>query len=93
MAQVELILPDGKVLAAEPGTPYRDVVRGIGEGLLRNALAVTVAGVNHTLERPGRRAAGRFTVITRGTRGRATRPCATRPRTCWPGPCRTCSRA
>ena len=66
MSQVELVLPDGKVLAAEPGTPYRDVVRGIGEGLLRNALAVQVAGVNHTLEDPVD-AGGTFKVITRGT--------------------------
>ncbi len=66
MAQVELVLPDGKVLAAQSGTPYREVVRGIGEGLLRNALAVQVAGVNHTLEDPVD-SGGAFKVITRGT--------------------------
>jgi threonyl-tRNA synthetase len=66
MSQIDLTLPDGRVLSVASGTPFREVVGGLGEGLLRSALAVSVEGENFTLadlaERPGR-----FTVITRGT--------------------------
>jgi len=66
MANVQLILPDGKSLDAARGAPFRDVVRTLGEGLLRSALAVTVDGINYTLDDPVD-AGGRFTVITRGS--------------------------
>jgi threonyl-tRNA synthetase len=64
MSELTLTLPDGQALALEAGRPYADAVRQIGEGLLRNALAVTVDGVHHALSEPAR-AGGRLTVITR----------------------------
>ena len=66
MANVQLILPDGKLLDAAQGAPFRDVVRTLGEGLLRSALAVTVDGANYTLDDLVD-VGGRFTVITRGS--------------------------
>ncbi len=66
MSELELTLPDGGNLRAAEGSLFRDVVRGIGEGLLRDALAVSLDGVNHTLsERVPR--SGRLSVITRGS--------------------------
>ena len=47
MSELSLKLPDGNTLQIEEGQTYADAVRQIGEGLLRNALAVTVDGVHH----------------------------------------------
>ena len=49
MSQLKLKLPDGNSVKIEEGQTYGDAVRQIGEGLLRNALAVTVDGVHHPL--------------------------------------------
>ena len=49
MSELSLKLPDGNQLQIEKGQTYADAVRQIGEGLLRNALAVTVDGVHHPL--------------------------------------------
>ncbi len=68
MSALTLTLPDGQSLALEAGRPYADAVRQIGEGLLRNALAVTVDGVHHPLSEPAR-AGGSLTVITRSGKG------------------------
>jgi threonyl-tRNA synthetase len=68
MSELTLTLPDGQTLALEAGRPYADAVRQIGEGLLRNALAVTVDGVHHALSEPAR-AGGQLTVITRTGKG------------------------
>ncbi len=64
MAQYSLTLPDGSVQQVEAGATFRDVVGGIGAGLLRNALAVTHAGRHHALDDavPGD---GSLVVITR----------------------------
>ena len=66
MASVELMLPDGKPLAAETGRPFRETVRELGEGLLRQALAVRLDGRHYTLADPIP-GGGRLEVITRGT--------------------------
>lgn len=66
MSQVTFNLPDGGSVTIESGRPYEEAVRSVGEGLLRNALAVRVDGVNHALHEPAR-AGGRLHVITRGT--------------------------
>ena len=50
MSQLNLKLPDGNVLQLEEGRPYGDAVKQIGEGLFRNALAVTVNGTHHPLD-------------------------------------------
>jgi threonyl-tRNA synthetase len=65
MSELSLKLPDGNTLQIEDGQTYGDAVRQIGEGLLRNALAVTVDGVHHPL---GEKvlAGGDMLVITRG---------------------------
>ncbi len=68
MSDLNLTLPDGQTLTLEPGRPWADAVRQIGEGLLRNALAVTVDGVHHSLAEPAR-AGGQLTVITRSGKG------------------------
>ena len=68
MSDLNLTLPDGQTLTLEAGRPWADAVRQIGEGLLRNALAVTVDGVNHSLAEPAR-AGGQLTVITRSGKG------------------------
>jgi threonyl-tRNA synthetase len=49
MAQLQLTLPDGNVLDVEPGSTFRDVIGGIGPGLLRNSLAATLGDVHYTL--------------------------------------------
>ena len=49
MPQLTYSLPDGNTVAIDEGQPYAEAVRAIGEGLLRNALAVKIDGVNHTL--------------------------------------------
>jgi threonyl-tRNA synthetase len=49
MSDLSLKLPDGNTLQVAEGQTYADAVRQIGEGLLRNALAVTVDGVHHPL--------------------------------------------
>jgi len=66
MSRIELVLPDGKTLAAEAGQPYRDAIRALGDGLARNALAVKVDGVNHTVDEPVTHG-GRLLVITRNS--------------------------
>ncbi|MFO7609212.1 MAG: threonine--tRNA ligase [Candidatus Krumholzibacteriia bacterium] len=66
MPQLTLKLPDGNELKIDEGSPWAEAVRGIGEGLLRNAVAVTVDGVHHPLQEPARRG-GALTVITRGS--------------------------
>ncbi|MFO7652458.1 MAG: threonine--tRNA ligase [Candidatus Krumholzibacteriia bacterium] len=64
MAKVDLILPDGQSISVEEGQSFRDVVQGIGPGLARNALAVSLNGVHHPLTDPVA-GGGRFQVITR----------------------------
>ncbi len=49
MSDLILTLPDGNSLEVKEGQTYGDAVRQIGEGLFRNALAVTVDGVHHPL--------------------------------------------
>jgi threonyl-tRNA synthetase len=49
MATISFNLPDGNSLEIEQGSSYAEAVRLIGEGLLRNAAAVTVDGVHHPL--------------------------------------------
>ena len=66
MAKVDLILPDSAVLQVETGSPLREAVRSIGEGLLRQALAARIAGVNYSLDDPVR-TGGDLEVITRGS--------------------------
>jgi threonyl-tRNA synthetase len=65
MAELTLRLPDGNALEIEKGQPYGEAVRRIGEGLYRNALAVTVDGVHHPLSEPASHG-GDLVVITRG---------------------------
>ncbi len=66
MPTVQLTLPDGQNLELEAGRSYADAVGMIGEGLLRNAVAVTVDGVHHSLrEQVGK--GGPMLVITRNS--------------------------
>src|SRR5919112_5727555 len=58
-----LTLPDGSVREVAPGTLPRDVVRGIGERLLKAAIAVSVDGEVQDLMTPLRRG-GKFRVLT-----------------------------
>ena len=58
-----LTLPDGSVREVPPGTLPRDVVRTIGERLLKAAIAVTVNGEVQDLMTPLRRG-GEFRVLT-----------------------------
>lgn len=64
MSESTLTLPDGTALGVPAGSSYGDVVQRIGEGLRRNALAVTVDGVNHALAEIVR-GDGSLRVITR----------------------------
>ena len=64
MAAVELILPDGKAVSAAAGTPFREVIGGLSQGLLRNALAVRLGEANYSLDDPVP-GPGRLEVITR----------------------------
>jgi len=66
MSQLSYSLPDGNAVTIDQGQPYAEAVRAIGEGLLRNALAVKVDGVNHALAEPAT-AGGKLEVITRGS--------------------------
>jgi len=66
MSQLTYSLPDGNTVSIDAGQPYAEAVRSIGEGLLRNALAVKVDGVNHALAEPAD-AGGALEVITRGS--------------------------
>jgi threonyl-tRNA synthetase len=66
MASVELVLPDGKSITAQTGQPVREAVRSLGEGWLRQALAVRLNGRNYTLDET-LPAGGSFEVIARGT--------------------------
>ena len=66
MANLSLKLPDGNVVELEAGRPYGDAVKQIGEGLFRNALAVTVNGTNHPLDEAATEG-GDLKVITRNS--------------------------
>jgi len=66
MSNLTLTLPDGNALELEKGQPYAEAVRQIGEGLLRNALAVTVNGVHHPLAEPAE-VGGDLVVITKNS--------------------------
>ena len=67
MSQLNLTLPDGNAAAASRrASPGARPCGSIGEGLLRNALAVTVDGVHHPLDEPAARRR-RPEVITRGS--------------------------
>jgi len=66
MSELNVKLPDGNALRIEQGEPWGEAVRRIGEGLYRNALAVTVDGVHHPLAEPAREG-GRMLVITRNS--------------------------
>jgi threonyl-tRNA synthetase len=61
--QLTLTLPDGSRREVPAGTPARDVVAGIGAGLLRAAIAVEVNGEVQDLMTP-LRTSGPFRVIT-----------------------------
>ncbi|MCB1182015.1 threonine--tRNA ligase [bacterium] len=63
---ISLTLPDGNSVEIEKGAPYGDAVRKIGEGLYRNALAVTVDGTNHPLDEAAT-SGGLLKVITRNS--------------------------
>ena len=60
---LRLTLPDGSVREVPPGTLARDVVASIGPRLLRDAVAVDVAGTVQDLQTP-LRASGAFRVLT-----------------------------
>jgi hypothetical protein len=45
MSELTLKLPDGNSLQIEEGQTFGDAVRLIGEGLYRNALAVTACTI------------------------------------------------
>src|SRR5918911_2040802 len=62
-ATLTLRLPDGSTREVAYGTPAREVVAGIGAGLLRAALGVTLDGELQDLATPIRRG-GEFRVIT-----------------------------
>jgi len=62
-AELSLTLPDGSVRRVPYGTLPRDVVAGIGAGLLRAAVAVTLNGEIQDLVTP-LRASGPFKVLT-----------------------------
>ncbi|MFH1845704.1 MAG: threonine--tRNA ligase, partial [bacterium] len=66
MSNLDLTLPDGKNLSVAPGTPLCEVVREIGVGLLRNAVAVKVDGVNYSLDDLAQES-GTLEVITRNS--------------------------
>ena len=66
MSQLTYELPDGNTVTIEAGQPFSEAVRTIGEGLLRNALAVKIDGVNHALAEPAT-GGGSLEVITRGS--------------------------
>ena len=62
-SELTLTLPDGSRRTVAPGTPAADVVRSIGEGLLRAAVAVEVDGEVRDLVTPLRQG-GTFRVLT-----------------------------
>jgi threonyl-tRNA synthetase len=62
-AAITLTLPDGAERVVPAGTPARDVVRSIGERLLRAAVAVSVDGEVLDLRTPLRRG-GALRVLT-----------------------------
>ena len=66
MSKLTLTLPDGNNIAIDAGESYGAAVRQIGEGLFRNALAVTVDGTHHPLDEAAT-AGGRMVVITRNS--------------------------
>ncbi len=59
-----LTLPDGKTLEVAPGATFREAIATLGEGLARDALAVTLDDRHHALNEQVPRA-GRLKVITR----------------------------
>ncbi len=66
MSQITLNLPDGNKVTIDEGQPYGEAVRQIGEGLYRNALAVTVDGTHHPLDEAAT-VGGDMMVITKGS--------------------------
>ncbi len=66
MSKITLTLPDGNNVMIEEGQAYGEAVRQIGEGLYRNALAVTVDGTHHPLSEAATHG-GSFQVITRNS--------------------------
>jgi len=66
MSNITLTLPDGNRVEIAAGAPYGDAVRQIGEGLYRNALAVTVDGTHHPLTEAAT-VGGDLLVITRNS--------------------------
>ena len=66
MAKISFKLPDGNSVNIDQGEPFAEAVRSIGEGLLRNAAAVTVDGVHHPLAEAAN-AGGDLQVITKNS--------------------------
>lgn len=66
MSNLSFTLPDGNSLSIEAGQTYGDAVAKIGEGLRRNAMAVTVDGTNHPLAEVADKG-GALSVITRNS--------------------------
>ncbi len=66
MTKIILTLPDGNSISLEAGQTYGEAVRQIGEGLYRNALAVTIDGTHHPLDEPAA-VGGDLVVITRNS--------------------------
>lgn len=64
MSHLTFTVPDGASVSIPAGQPYAEAVRAIGDGLLRNALAVIVDGVAHPLAEAARQG-GSLLVITR----------------------------
>ena len=66
MSKINLTLPDGNTLQIDEGQAYGEAVRQIGEGLYRNALAVTIDGTHHPLDEAAT-VGGNLLVITKGS--------------------------
>ena len=66
MANLTFTLPDGKILEVAGGGTYGDVVREIGPGLARQALAVTVDETHHPLGEEAT-SGGKLEVITQNS--------------------------
>ncbi len=66
MSKLTMTLPDGNNVMIDEGEAYGEAVRQIGEGLYRNALAVTIDGTHHPLSEAATES-GALTVITRNS--------------------------